>query len=143
MKTRFDLEQQMLDTWKITDDLKLINAKMLDEGLSTDDVSNMLVGLYTLYNLKFEDMFGTFESLLKANVLTKDREFDFTAIPKLQEGEQLIFHVEVGDLSSKQTNDYMVSVKEAFEKVTADQGNHYIFAPMRHGEKTVEVEWNN
>lgn len=69
MKTRIDLEQEILDAWKIVDELKLINAKMLDNGLSTDDVSNMLIGLSTLYNLKFSDMFATFENLVKENEL--------------------------------------------------------------------------
>lgn len=64
MNTPFDLEQQILDLWKIVDELKLINAKMLDNNLSTDDISNMLIGLYTLYNLKFEDTFNTFENLV-------------------------------------------------------------------------------
>ena len=63
MKTRIDLEQEILDAWKIVDELKLINAKMLDNVLTTDDVSNMLIGLSTLYSLKFSDMFVTFEKL--------------------------------------------------------------------------------
>lgn len=64
MKNRFDLEQEILDTWKITNELRLINEALLDKNLSTDDISNMLIGLYTLYDLKFDQMFNTFETVV-------------------------------------------------------------------------------
>lgn len=65
MKNRFDLEQEILDTWKITNELRLINEALLDKNLSIDDISNMLIGLYTLYDLKFDQMFNTFETVVR------------------------------------------------------------------------------
>lgn len=60
---RFDLEQQILSCWNIIDDIKRLNVSALD-GASTDDISNYLLGLETIYNLKFEDLFNTFEKLI-------------------------------------------------------------------------------
>jgi len=61
-KDRFDLEQEILDCWHITDDLQTI---METDSLNlSDDVHNLLLGLKTLYHLKFERTFATFEQLV-------------------------------------------------------------------------------
>ena len=61
---RFDLEQQILDCWGITDDLKLLSEAEGNQRLSKDQTLNILIGLQELYNLKFEQMFNTFEKLV-------------------------------------------------------------------------------
>ena len=66
MANRFDLEQEMLACWNVTDDIKLINERILEKGpFTVDELSNILGGLQTIYNLKFEKLFSTFEELLK------------------------------------------------------------------------------
>ena len=47
---RFDLEQQILDCWKITDDLKLVAVKG----------EHAVEAVATLYELKFEQLWNTF-----------------------------------------------------------------------------------
>lgn len=62
---RFDFEQQLMDCWGIVDDIKTIyNADDVRE-LSKDEIQNMLLGLYTLYQLKFDILFSQFESLCR------------------------------------------------------------------------------
>lgn len=62
---RFDFEQQLMDCWGIVDDIKTIyNSDDLRE-LSKDEIQNMLLGLYTLYQLKFDILFSQFESLCR------------------------------------------------------------------------------
>ena len=51
---RFDLEQQILDCWKITDDLKLVAEKG----------KHAVEAVATLYELKFEQLWSTFESMV-------------------------------------------------------------------------------
>ena len=51
---RFDLEQQILDCWKITDDLKLVAEKG----------EHAVEAVATLYELKFEQLWNTFESMV-------------------------------------------------------------------------------
>jgi hypothetical protein len=70
MSDRFDLEQQILDCWKIIDDIKLLDKNVLEgkiEGgnLTQDEISNYLLGLESIYKLKFEQLFDTFGSLIK------------------------------------------------------------------------------
>lgn len=66
-KTRFDLEQEILDCWGICDDLETIYS---DESLNLDDrMMNVLMGLKELYHMKFERTFATFEHLVT------DRQF--------------------------------------------------------------------
>jgi hypothetical protein len=51
---RFDLEQQILDCWKITDDLRLVSVKG----------EQAVEAVATLYELKFEQLWNTFESMV-------------------------------------------------------------------------------
>jgi hypothetical protein len=51
---RFDLEQQILDCWKITDDLKLVAEKG----------EHAVEAVATLYELKFEQLWSTFETMV-------------------------------------------------------------------------------
>lgn len=60
---RFLLEQQMLDCWKITDDLEI--ALKITESEDIDNIQNALIGIKTLYNQRFGDMFNTFSELIK------------------------------------------------------------------------------
>jgi hypothetical protein len=70
MSDRFDLEQQILNCWNIIEDIKLLDKSVLEgkiEGgsLTHDEISNYLLGLETIYNMKFEQMFATFSDLIK------------------------------------------------------------------------------
>ena len=66
MSDRFDLEQQILDCWHVTDDLNmLLDHIMESDNLDKDRVSNIVLGMEALYNLKFQRCFDTFETLLQ------------------------------------------------------------------------------
>lgn len=63
--TRFDLEQQIMRCWNITEDLDLLNKAVLEKDISRDNISNYLLGLSTIYEQKFEEMFDTFSQLVQ------------------------------------------------------------------------------
>jgi len=68
MKNRFDLEQEIMDCWGIVEDIDTIyHAEPLYEN--TDEMQNALLGLKTLYQLKFEKMWSTFEDCVKQQSL--------------------------------------------------------------------------
>ena len=69
MGNRFDLEQQILDLWKITDELQLVYERVMDRGMTTDEVANVLLGLVSLYNLKFDRCWETFENCVSKKEL--------------------------------------------------------------------------
>jgi len=57
MTKRFDLEQQILDCWKITDDIPLLEQ----QGAGPAD----FVSLATVYEYKFSQLWETFENMVK------------------------------------------------------------------------------
>lgn len=62
--TRFDLEEAMLDCWGFKEDLgTLLNAT--DDNLSADELQNVLIGLRSLYDMKFQHMWNIFETMIK------------------------------------------------------------------------------
>lgn len=65
MYTRFNLEQQIMDCWNVCDDIKTI-IKMSDlRELSEDELLNAMIGLQTMYQLKFEILFDMFEKMIQ------------------------------------------------------------------------------
>ena len=67
-RNRFDLEQDIMNCWSVVDDIKELNRCMLDRRKMTDDeVSNYLLGIETIYQVKFERLFETFEMLIRKN----------------------------------------------------------------------------
>lgn len=62
-KTRFDLEQEIMDVWRVIDDLKLYMEK--HDEMTEDQRMNMLIGMVTMYDLRFNVLFDTFEQCLR------------------------------------------------------------------------------
>jgi hypothetical protein len=75
-RNRFDLEQDIMNCWSVVDDIKELNRCMLDRRKMTEDeISNYLLGLETIYQVKFERLFETFEMLIRKNAFN-DRRAD-------------------------------------------------------------------
>lgn len=55
MTDRFDLEQQMLDCWKVTDDIKLLST----QNAEPEDFD----ALAKVYEFKFNQLWNTFEKM--------------------------------------------------------------------------------
>lgn len=71
MKDRFDLEQDIMNCWGITDDLQQL-LELVDAGRydslspsDTDELANILMGLKTVYEMKFGKMFDTFKDCIE------------------------------------------------------------------------------
>jgi myosin-crossreactive antigen len=67
-KDRFDFEQQILNCWRITDDIKQVSEGILDGDLVVDDTANILIGLQHMYELKFNNLWDLFEGVYMADV---------------------------------------------------------------------------
>lgn len=63
---RFDLEQDIMNCWNVTSDIELLYENVMERSpeMTTDEIANALLGLQTLYEMKFEKMFRHFESLV-------------------------------------------------------------------------------
>ena len=73
MANRFDFEQLLLECWNITQDINTINEYVIEGDNKapeyTDRISNMLIGVSELHELKFNKLFDMFSDLVKNNEL--------------------------------------------------------------------------
>lgn len=65
MSNRFDMEQQIMDCWGICEDIKTIYKTTDIRALSEDELLNAMIGLETIYQMKFEILFNMFEEMIK------------------------------------------------------------------------------
>ena len=91
MKDRFHFEQDIYKCWHIVDDLKQLTEMVVDRDASTDDIANVLLGLHTLYNDRFEQLMENFESLLNVDgfstFVEKDKYRDVEKIDRIVSAE--------------------------------------------------------
>jgi hypothetical protein len=66
-KSRFDLEQDIMNCWLITDDLQIVIEAIVDKKyeMTEDEIANLLIGLKQLYQIKFEKTWNTFDEFTK------------------------------------------------------------------------------
>lgn len=57
-KTRFDMEQEIMQAWQVLDDIKMLSAR---EGTTQEDWD----AVCRLYQIRFETLFETFEHCIK------------------------------------------------------------------------------
>ena len=57
MSDRFDLEQEILECWRVTSDIKMF----VDNGANNVEMHSMA----TYYERKFEKLWSTFETMVK------------------------------------------------------------------------------
>jgi hypothetical protein len=65
---RFEFEQQLMECWNVTSDIKTVSKYLMDAPLEVgreDKIANMLIGIEALYNAKFEELFRQFEQAVK------------------------------------------------------------------------------
>lgn len=67
---RFDLEQGIMKCWNVTDDIDLLYRNVMEKGLTTDEIANALLGIKTLYEMKFDETFDCFTQLVHEKKIT-------------------------------------------------------------------------
>jgi hypothetical protein len=70
--SRFDLENQIMDCWNMTKDLRHVSEYLLDAPLEPnreDKIANMLIGMEALYDQKFDKMYRTFEHMITVGLI--------------------------------------------------------------------------
>ena len=61
----FELEQEILHCWHITNDLRDVGEMFLEgyKDATPDNISNVSVALADVYNMRFEKMWRNFENI--------------------------------------------------------------------------------
>jgi len=63
----FDLEQSIMQCWNVCDDIDLLYSQTMDRStpLTQDEMANILLGMKSLYHMKFEKCFDEFEDVCR------------------------------------------------------------------------------
>ena len=82
-----DLEQHIMECWQLVDDVKLLYEQVMDKDLHKDQdrLANALLGLYTIYGMKFEEAFNIYEEALKHHYNLTDEVSTNDDLSKLAE----------------------------------------------------------
>ena len=65
MFNRFDFEHQIMNCWNVTNDLKDLSEEVLEGDLTKDQITNALIGIEQLYEIRFNKLFRQFEQLVR------------------------------------------------------------------------------
>ena len=61
----FDLEQEIMNAWRVVDDIDLLYENVTETDMSTGDIANVLLGLKGVYSMRFQKLFDVFEDICK------------------------------------------------------------------------------
>jgi hypothetical protein len=65
IRSLYKLEEKIMAAWSIIDDIRLLAETQSDREMSQDELENYLLGLETIYKVKFENLFSQYEKLLQ------------------------------------------------------------------------------
>jgi hypothetical protein len=60
----YDLEQLIMNCWSTQEDVELLYENIMNNDMSKDDISNVLLGIAKLHNLRSQKLFDTYEQQL-------------------------------------------------------------------------------
>ena len=109
---RFDFEQQIMNCWNVTSDIRTVTEYLLDAPLEDgreDKIANMLMGIEALYNAKFDKLFSQFEDLVRDHARHLDR--DYKAVDEFNADQIRKFHEAQQELQDMITKDLDVRAK--------------------------------
>ena len=74
---RFNLEAEIMNVWQTKDDLESIISRMMDDPdpMSEDDITNVLIGLSELHDIRCKKLFNVFETMVKNNCFKSEKKF--------------------------------------------------------------------
>lgn len=70
MSDRFDFEQKIMECWNIIKDIRDLNDQYMNSKMTEDNVANYLLGLETIYEVKFTQLFDMFEKMIHERKIT-------------------------------------------------------------------------
>lgn len=144
----FELEQQIMNAWNVVDDIEMLYHYFGDnpkfEGLDAkaeDEMMNLLLGVKSMYALKFEKLFKTFEDVCGEHHRRGNRIKELEEHIRILSNERESFDDEEPIL--KQHNDYLMrewqQMQESFDFVEHEAQEREDKAQRR---STSTCEWN-
>lgn len=62
--TRFDLEQDIMQCWQVTDDLKALAKRLGEEVMPPQEIAQLINSIADVYQFRMENTFARFERLV-------------------------------------------------------------------------------
>jgi hypothetical protein len=66
---KVDIESHIMDCWSVLDYVQSVTEGVLEHDWSDDDTSNALIGLKTIYDLRFQKLMQQYTLILKSGAL--------------------------------------------------------------------------
>ena len=116
-KDRFDLEQNIMDCWNITDDIDMVTDYFVDNPKFehmpadiTDAIMNKYLGIKELYEIRFQRLWDCFEDMIEnkkfvepLDLVDDDPLVDTSVIPLSGSGDTIT----LGELSDFTMKDFL------------------------------------
>jgi len=85
----FDLEESIMNVWNTKDDLNAITSRMLDDPdpMSEDEISNLLIGLAEMHNIRCKKLFDVFETMIHERCFTSQNDLKTADVWEERRGE--------------------------------------------------------
>ena len=74
---RFNLEAEIMSVWNTKDDLQSITSRMMDDPdgpMTEDELTNVLIGVGELHDIRCKKLFNVFESMVKADCFKSEEK---------------------------------------------------------------------
>jgi len=69
---RFKLEEKIMAAWQVVEDLEVIYRRTCEGEMDLNEVTNIALGLKTLYAHRFDDLFDCFETLARQEAFSAE-----------------------------------------------------------------------
>ena len=67
---RFDLENQIMQAWSSIDDVLALFHHTGDKNLTEDELQNLLLGIHSIGEMRFQKLWDTFENGIHEEKIT-------------------------------------------------------------------------
>lgn len=105
MSDRFDVEQGILSCWHVTGDIDLLYKNVMDSNPSKDEIANALLGIKSLYDMRFNALFEDFEGSI-GNDWEKERELKRQLDAKQAKIDELMLEYCPDEVTDEQWDEY-------------------------------------
>ena len=139
MKDRFDFEQDIFECWHIVDDLKQLYEMISNRDASTDDIANVLLGLQTLYDDRFQQLMESFECILKLYKEQKEMNEKLMTVDSKLKNIEIDFETADRIVSAEMFDQYYNLKKEIEYQKTIKNPLNYQKEDLEYNEKFLEA----
>jgi hypothetical protein len=138
---RFDFEQQIMNCWNVTTDLRDLQEGVLESNMTKDQITNVLMGLEQLYQLRFDKLFGMFEQGVREQAFQSTKTEDEVQDPKslLREFVTKFDHEHFfNQTSDGESNNNLSDATDKINAETADAQKKYVIKPYTVSQEAMD-----